>query len=47
MDSELVTQLLLLLTSALTAWQEFRHRKDKKTVRPSEMLQAKPTKGAK
>ncbi len=46
MDSELVTQVLALLTAAWTMWQEYRHRKAKKaaTVRPSELLEAKPVK---
>jgi hypothetical protein len=46
MDSELMTSILALLTAAVTAWQEFRRRKENKaaTVRPSEMLKAKPVK---
>lgn len=46
MDSELVTQVLALLTAAWTMWQEYRHRKAIKAtkVRPSEMLGAKPVK---
>jgi hypothetical protein len=48
MDSELFTSVLALLTAAWTAWQEYRNRKDKKaSKRPSDLLQAKPTKGAK
>lgn len=46
MDSELFTQVLALLTAAWTAWQEFRHRKDR-SVRPSVLLEAKPVKKAK
>lgn len=30
MDSELVTGVVALLTAALSLWQEFRHRKEKK-----------------
>ena len=45
MDSELFTAILALLTAGWTAFQEFRHRKvAAKTVRPSEMLKAKPKK---
>lgn len=42
MDSELFSQILVLLTTAWTAWQEYRHRKDKKAARPSDVLEAKP-----
>ncbi len=42
MDSELFTQILALATAAWTAWQEYRHRKTMKVVRPSEMLKTKP-----
>lgn len=41
MDSELMTQVLALLTAAWTAWQEYRHRKAMKAARPSEVLGAK------
>lgn len=30
MDSELVTGVVALLTAALSLWQEYRHRKEKK-----------------
>lgn len=35
MDSELVTGVVALLTAALTLWQEFRHRKDRKAAKVS------------
>jgi hypothetical protein len=44
MDTELVTQVLALLTAAWTAWQEYRHRKVVKELKASEMLKAKPVK---
>ena len=39
MDSELLSQVLLLLTSAMTVWQEWRHRKNNGTSRPSPTLE--------
>lgn len=43
MDSELIMSVLTLLNAAMTAWQEYRHRRDKKAAaRPSEVLEAKP-----
>lgn len=45
MDSELVMSVLTLLNAAMTAWQEFRHRKTAKAAkkeRPSDFLKAEP-----
>ncbi len=44
MDTELLTQILALLTGAWTVYQELRHRKDKKKVTSKEMF---PTRGRK
>ena len=35
MDSELATGVVALLTAALSLWQEFRHRKEKKAAKVS------------
>lgn len=42
MDSELVTQVVALLTAALTLWQEIRHRKAKKAPTLADAVKSGP-----